>query len=276
MEVTLLPARAILRLRGPAALKFLHDVSTQDVAGLHLGEGALAAFLDDKGLVLAEARILATDDGAQLDADQAATPGLQRAVARVAPLAGVEVEDETWEAARVCGGAGPEPEHAWAEREGALWVRVAWGGEGWDLLAPSLGRAIAGLGASEGDPGRLEEERIAAGRPRFGVDVTDQTLVNETPLLEHAVSFSKGCYPGQESVARVRNLGRVRRKLRTLALESGGAAPGDEVRVGEQAVGKVTSAAGVHALAMISSDLEPGARVEVAGSAAAVTDAGWR
>src|SRR5258706_9304245 len=100
---TTLPPRTILRLSGPETMKFLHDVCTQDVASLQPGASALAAFLDDKGRVLADARITATEEGAVIDAVAEAEPGLGRAVASVAPLAGVEVESASWHALRVDG-----------------------------------------------------------------------------------------------------------------------------------------------------------------------------
>lgn len=272
--ITALPARCVLRLTGPATLKFLHDVSTQDVAPLRPGDSALLAFLDDKGRILADARVTATDEGAIVDAEEAATDGLERAVTRIAPLAGVDVEAQRWEALRYDGAEMPRDA---LDALGVLAVPVSWGGSGFDLLAPSL-RAVRATftegGAAEGDLAAVEEARIAAGRPRFGVDIDAATLINETPLLTRAVSFTKGCYPGQESVARVHNLGQVRRKLRVLRLDAPVRA-GDAVRVGAENVGTVTSTAGSHALAFLASDVEVASPVVVGDATAVVTDAGW-
>ncbi len=272
--MTALPPVVVLRLRGPA-LKFLHDVSTQDLAGLGPGRWRLAAFLDDKGRVLAEARVLAHEDGAILIAESASREGLERAVVRVAPLAGVEVQVEQWEALRVRGRASVPhglPEDGWAEADGALTLSAGWDGTGVNVFAPSVGsirdRLIIG-GATGGDREEIEEERIARGRPRFGLDIDAGSLINETPLLEHAVSMSKGCYPGQESVARVHNLGRVRRLLVVLEVDAR-VEPGDEVALESAAIGRVTSAAGRFALAVVTQDLEPGAGVRVGSASATV------
>ena len=108
--------------------------------------------------------------------------------------------------------------------------------------------------------GSFEAARIAAGRPRFGIDVTPDMLVNETPLLSRAVSFTKGCYPGQESVARVRNLGRVRRRVVGLQLGAP-APPGTPLLAGDVDIGRLTSSAGLHAIAYARADIGDDATV---------------
>lgn len=95
----------------------------------------------------------------------------------------------------------------------------------------------------------LEQLRIEAGMPAWGKEIDDTILPAEAGLHETHVSFTKGCYPGQEPIARLQHRGKVNRGLRVLAIES--AQPGDEVRHGEKVVGRVTSAAGGRALAYV-------------------------
>jgi folate-binding protein YgfZ len=281
-----LPDRAVLKLSGGNALRFLQDVSTQDVADLAPGAGALAAFLTDKGRVLADGLVLAGDEVAYLVAEEAARPGLEEGVVRVSGLAGVDVEEQRRHTLLVSGSpdplialgvAAPREEHAWVEARAALCIRVTWGADGYELLVPHSAEWLEKLvqaGARVGDAADAESKRIAAGRPKYGADVTEETLLNETPLIERAVSFTKGCYPGQESVARVRNLGHVRKILRAIASDAPVAA-GDEVLVSGEPVGAVTSAAGAYAMAIVPADLMPGDRVAVGASAGTITDAGW-
>lgn len=275
---------AVLRVRGDAPLRFLQDTTTQDLLGLAQGRGALTCLLNEKGRVLAEVRVLALSSGdVLLDGEAAARRPVLDGLGRVAPLSGCEVIDESagWEAVAVRGPrAGealgveppPEEEHGFVEVRNALVVRVLWGVPGLDVLAPR-GR-MPPADADPASPSALEAARIAAGRPRFGIDVTEDLLVNETPLLERAVSFTKGCYPGQESVARVRNLGRARRALVGLRIAGPAPAPGAPISAGDAVVGRVTSAGTLDgeavAIALVRSEVGPGDAVVVGGAPAVV------
>ena len=86
----------------------------------------------------------------------------------------------------------------------------------------------------------LERMRIQAGTPTWGKEIDDRVLPAEAGLTERAVSFTKGCYPGQEPIARLRYRGKANRGLRVLRLD--GAAEGDELRYGDKVVGRITSA----------------------------------
>ena len=263
-----LGTRIVLRLHGAAALKFLNDVSTQEVAELRPGQCATTAFLTDKGRILAIARVLASEDGAYLVAEEACAAGLERAVTRVAPLAGVEVEESRWQALGFDGDVGlskPKDEASWADSSGGILMFD-------EFVAPSVKDGeehLIAAGATRDDLDDVEAKRIAAGIPRYGVDVDEDTHINETPLLEQAVSFTKGCYPGQESVARIRNLGRVKRMLRVLVLD-GSATRNDDVLVEGESVGRITSAAHGRAFAVMSSDVTPGTAVTVSDLAGTV------
>ena len=107
----------------------------------------------------------------------------------------------------------------------------------------------------------LERLRIEAGRPIWGKEIDDSILPAEAGLDGTHVSFTKGCYPGQEPIARLRHRGKVNRRLRVLEVES--AEPGDELRYKGKTVGRVTSAVDGRALAFVRVEVPDSARMEV-------------
>jgi folate-binding protein YgfZ len=114
----------------------------------------------------------------------------------------------------------------------------------------------------------LERLRIEAGTPRWGHEIDDRVLPAEAGLVERAVSFSKGCYPGQEPIARLQYRGHVNRRLRVLEVEGDAPAPDAEICLGEKVVGRVTSAVPGHALGYVRSEVPEDAELSV-GSARA-------
>ncbi len=123
------------------------------------------------------------------------------------------------------------------------------------------------------DEDALEAMRIEAGTPRFGQEIDDRVLPAEADLVERAVSLTKGCYPGQEPIARLHYRGHANRALRVLAVE-GEELPGPdaELRLGDKAVGRVTSAAhsngGIVALAYVRTDVPVDAELDLERSKA--------
>lgn len=112
----------------------------------------------------------------------------------------------------------------------------------------------------------LERLRIEAGTPRFGRELDDRVLPAEAGLDERAISFSKGCYPGQEPIARQHFRGKVNRRLRVLELDGGEAPPSETPVVhGEREVGRVTSAVPGVALAYVRVEVPDTAELTVAG-----------
>ena len=152
-------------------------------------------------------------------------------------------------------------------------VTVGWPGfAGTDVLGPALALP-AGL---EVDDDAYEAARVAAGVPRSGIDLDADTIPAEggAALIEAAVSFTKGCYTGQELVARIDSRGgNVPRPLRLLRAEAG-LAVGADVLADGAVVGTVSSAAGRVGLARVLRKVEPGAAVEVGGVPAVVEAAG--
>jgi folate-binding protein YgfZ len=113
----------------------------------------------------------------------------------------------------------------------------------------------------------LERLRIEAGTPRFGREIDDRVLPAEAGLTERAVSFTKGCYPGQEPIARQHYRGKVNRRLRVLELE-GEAPPETEVLLGDKTVGRVTSSVPGLALAYVRTEVPDDAELAIDGQRA--------
>jgi folate-binding protein YgfZ len=116
--------------------------------------------------------------------------------------------------------------------------------------------------------GEVERLRIEAGMPAWGKEIDDAILPAEAGLDETHISFTKGCYPGQEPIARLRHRGKVNRRLRVLEVDS--ARPGEEIRLGEKVVGRVTSAADGVALGYVRAEVPDDAELDVGDGRAKV------
>jgi folate-binding protein YgfZ len=195
----------------------------------------------------------------------------------------VEIEDASgeWTLLSVIGpganevsGAGPlSGEHAQREysRDGVEIDAVATD-LGVDLIAPAsqaadLKSLLAAAEAVEVTDTAAEILRVESGRPRFGREMTTATIPQEAGIDDRAVSFTKGCYIGQETVARLHYKGKPNRHLRGLRLEAP-VSGGDEIRLGDRTVGEVGTAVlspahGPIGLAIVRREAEPGARVEI-------------
>jgi folate-binding protein YgfZ len=272
--VTDLSMRQTLRLTGEDRVSFLHGMCTQDVNGLSEGSWAYAALLTAKGAMVADARILRRPGDVLLDVE----PGLG---AKVLEFLGkylisedVELEDASasWgrlalygpKAREVLQGLVP----AWPGT--GLWVETKLGGHAVLLLEPSLALPAGGVelwvppealgpvfeqlltaGAPHGllpvGLEALEVLRVEAGIPVYGQELVDTTIPLEANL-ERALHYNKGCYIGQEVIARATFRGHMNRKL--MGLKLGTALPplGAELRDGERKVGWVTSV--VHSSAL--------------------------
>jgi hypothetical protein len=120
------------------------------------------------------------------------------------------------------------------------------------------------------DADAYEQARIEAGVSRQGLDTDERTIPQEAGLELVAVSFTKGCFVGQELVCRIDSRGRVNRHLRRLRTDGGDLARGSSVAYEGREIGEVTSGAGPVALAMLRREIEPGARVDIGAVAAVV------
>jgi folate-binding protein YgfZ len=176
------------------------------------------------------------------------------ASAQAEPAAGAQAERASGAAAGTAAASAAgahelgENEHSHGPIElGGVPARAIRTDVGVDLLCDAsnledLRNRLRAAGAVDVSEATAECLRIERGRPRYGVDLDDSVIPQEAGLNDRAVSFTKGCYVGQETVARLHYRGKPNRHLRGLRL-SGSAAPGDEVRFGERVVGKLGSVA---------------------------------
>jgi folate-binding protein YgfZ len=293
-------ARAFTLFSGPDAVRFLQGMVTQDVAGIEVGSAAYALLLTPKARVVADLRLLRLAPDAFLaDCEPSAGEPLRRTLRRYRMASKVEIQpaDGQYAALTVAGpkagvlladafGVLPRtepPEGAGTEIEaGGVPVHavssVDYGEKAFDLVGRAEGvvAAWAALAASlpKHDGAVFGEDvreilRVEAGVPRFGAELDELVMPAEAEVVGRAVSFTKGCYIGQEPVARLHYRGHTNRVLRSLLLDGEPPAPGASVVLEGKDVGRVTSAVRslaldrVVALGYVRREIEEGQRLEV-------------
>jgi folate-binding protein YgfZ len=274
-------ARGKLRLIGAEAAEFLQGQVTNDVEALQAGDGCYAALLNHKGKVQADMRVLRGEDWIWLDTEPGTQALLERTVRTFGIGRDVRAEDVTDEQAilslvgpearRALDAEPPADEHSFVHGEHGLYVTTD---AGVDVIcaAADADAVRVALGVEPASEEAAECLRIESGRPRFGLDFDVDTIPEEAGLNERAVSFTKGCYVGQETVARLHYKGKPNRHLRGLRL-SEPAESGQALRLGERQVGAVGSVAvspvhGPIALAVVRREATPGDTLEVGDSGA--------
>jgi folate-binding protein YgfZ len=300
-----LERRGVLAVGGSDRVRWSQGMLSADIAALEAqgpGAGCYALLLTAQGRVVADFHVMLRAEELWLETERGAIPEAMTRLEKFVIADDVRLADRSGELAHLAI-EGPEadgmlqallgeplPPHAWTEVDlgGATCTVAAYalaGGSGFQVFTPSAAWAPArdrllALGASAGlveaDAEALEILRIEAGVPWLGHDLDESVLPDEAGL-EHAVSTTKGCYTGQEVVARMRSRGRVSHRL--VGLRAGAGAPppvGADVLVGGRRVGEVTSAtlspsAGPIALAYLRVPHDaPETDVEVAGTPARV------
>ena len=277
-------ARGKLALTGSEAKPFLQGQVSNDVEALRPGTGCYTAFLTPKGKMLGDIRILDTGEELLLDTERVALQELFNMIRRFSIGYDVQLHKRTVQqgllsllgpgAATVTGveplGA-TEDSHT-AGEIGGVRVRAVRTDLGVDLLCDAddtnaLAGALAARGAEPVSEAVADCVRVERGRPRFGIDLDDSVIPQEADLNHRAVSFTKGCYVGQETVARLFYRGKPNRSLRGLRLAMP-AHTGAEIMLGDRSVGRVGSVAqspslGAIALALVRREAPPGSAVTV-------------
>jgi len=252
-----LSARARFRVTGRDRARLLHNVTSNDVKKLTPGSGCYAFLLTPQGRIQADLNILCFPDHFLIDTEPELREKAPHLILKYKVADQVELEDVT-DSTFAIGLEGPGAAAALAAAGAPVprepYAHVAWGewtvanmsesgepgfrvfGEG---RAPALFRD-AGVPAVSSAV--VRQVRIENGRPRFGEDIRETSLPQETGQL-HGVSFQKGCYIGQEIVERIRAQGHVNKKLVRLAIESAEVPPsGTKVAMNGAEAGEITSA----------------------------------
>ena len=293
-----LPERALLAVTGPLRQKFLHNILSNAVEGRKAGEGCRAAIMDVKGHLLSFVRVQVTADAVLLEVPTEARERLEALLVHYRVAAPVRFASPEVSVLALLGKAAPVvlrnaglqlpdlPLDGHADgRVDEVAVRVGRAGdfpaEGYVLHVPSeqsarVGDRIVAAGAERIGRATLDTLRVEDGRPWFGPDVTEDNLLHETGLVPEYHSPTKGCYVGQEVIARLEARGgNVNKRLRGLALGAPVEA-GAPVRFEGKDIGRVTTSATSPRLGPIAlgyvhrNQAEPGSVVEVGGAAATV------
>jgi tRNA-modifying protein YgfZ len=275
--------RGKLLVSGPDAAEYLQGQLTNDVEALEVGDGQYAALLDRKGHMQADMRVLRpAAEEIWIDTEPEALAAVRRHLEMYSIGREVEVTDRGAERAivslvgprsvEVAGTAALPPYACETTSVSGVACLAAGTRAGIDLIAPAddaerLREALLGAGAVEVSAEAVEILRIEAGVPRFGAEMGTETMPAEAGIVEEAVSFTKGCYIGQETVARLHYKGKPNRRLRGLQLNAP-AEPGAVLRLGEKEVGRlggtaVSPALGPIGLAIVRREAEPGAELAV-------------
>lgn len=264
--------RGLLQITGPDRVAFLQGMLSNDLPALKPFEGQFATILNQQGKVLADVRVLCAMNSLYLDFWETLKDKIVAHLNRYLVADEVEIADRSEEYATLSL-QGPHAEtlllglagqadlpkniahHAMVNAAGAALcvVRASHSGEtGFDLVIPraelvKISQRLTDIGeqfsAAWIGQEALETLRIEAGNPRYGTDFSEDNLLLETGLDTH-VSFTKGCYLGQEIVERVRSRGHVNKKLCGLLIDGATPArPGDAIGVDGKQVGAITSSA---------------------------------
>ena len=246
-----------MRVAGPGAEDYLQRMVSNDVAALSSGESCEALLLTPRARVIAPMRVLRRQpEDFLLMTEPELGEALGAELLRMRFAAKAEIEPETHSSYLLLG--------AEAAPEGVLALpNDDYGVPAWEILDQEPPRDLPEIGEEA-----LELLRIEAGRPRYGKEIDDRVLPAEAGLVERAVSLSKGCFPGQEPIARLHYRGHANRGLRVLRIDGEPPQLGTEVVHEGKVVGRVTSAAPGAALAYVRSEVPDDASLKVGDSEA--------
>jgi tRNA-modifying protein YgfZ len=292
-----LSERAKIRVSGEDRARLLHAMTTNRVQGLDPGQGCYLFFLSAQGRILADANLFCFNDHLLLDLEPETRAKVHAHLDRYIIADDVTIEDQTEsratvavegpESARILSGIGaplPEEAYAWLAWGSRVVARVeSTGAGGYFIFLPAAEKEallaeVASAGAVPASPEEARVVRIEHGRPRYGEEITERYLVQETGQM-HAVNFSKGCYLGQEIVERVRSRAQIHRVLMRVEIDSTEVpAAGVKLKAGDADAAEIASAVfspalgKVVALAYVRTQYgESGARLSLNDVRAALT-----
>lgn len=274
MDETLLFAdrsdRGKLRFTGEQRLWFLHQILTQAFEDMAPGEARDAAFITVHGRLKAYMECVATQDALLMHFEPELLATLPDEIRRYVFATRVEIEDvsdemglilvvgDGWRefAARCAPDAVAHQTTSLGGEAGYLWVDGA--------AVPAVLDALGEGGARHAEEEELEAIRITHGVARWGRDMDEKTFPQEAGIDGRAVHYNKGCYVGQEAMAKIHFRGKVNRRLAVLDAEAP-LSPGTVLNLDDAKVGEVTSAADGTALALVRYTVEPGTALDAGG-----------
>jgi tRNA-modifying protein YgfZ len=254
--------RGKLRFTGPQRAWFLHQIMTNHFDPLEPGEAREAALLTPHGRMVGYLEAVATDGAILTHFERPLLETFPDEIRRYVFATQVEIADVTGEMGLVLlagtgwreavPGAPAQATRGLGIESGYVWVDRA---EVGDVVA-----RLVSEGARETTEDELERIRISNGAVRWGYDMDAKTMPQEARLEGIALHLNKGCYVGQEAVAKIHFRGKVNRKLRHIRAAAPLAA-GSDVMADDAKVGTITSSAGGDAIAMLKYTIEPGSVV---------------
>jgi tRNA-modifying protein YgfZ len=240
--------RAFVRVAGPDAEDYLERMLSNDIATLAVGDSREALLLTPKGRVIAPMRVVRRGpEDFLLVTEPELGQTLRDELRRMRFAAKTEVELEDHRSYLLLGAV-----------DGGI-PNADYGIPAAEVLDQDPPADLPRIGEDE-----LEALRIEAGTPRFGAEIDERVLPAEAGLVERAISLGKGCFPGQEPIARLHYRGHANRRLQVLEVEQ--AQPGAELLWEGKVVGRVTSAASALALGYVRTEVPSDAVLEVGGS----------
>lgn len=266
-----LSARGKIRVTGEDRARLLHAMTTNSVNDLAPGSGVYTFFLNEKGRILGDAYLYNFGDDMLLDTEPETATKLRDHLERFIIADDVTLQDETndWaviglegpQSTEVSTGAGlavPQARYGVLKWGSGFVARVASSSrEGLRIFVSasekqSVIQHLAGAGIPNAGTAEARIVRIENGIPRYGEEITERYLVQETQAT-HAVHFNKGCYLGQEIVERVRSRGQVHRLLTSIRIKGeAGPAPGIKLKSNGADAGEIASAVYAPALGEIA------------------------
>ena len=261
-------ARDLVVVEGPDATTFLQSLVSQDLDGIAVGASGHSLFLQPQGKLLVDFYAVHVEpDTWWCVCEGGYGPPLASGLRRFKIRVKLDITEVAVAALAL---RGVEPP---AGEAGLVAVAVDWPGvSAFDVVGPedSIERLRSTIDVPSLDADGYERARIEAGVSRQGLDTDDRTIPQEAGLEQVAVSFTKGCFVGQELVCRIDSRGHVNRNLRRLRASGSHLTQGVAVAFDGRDVGEVTSAAGDVALAMIRREVDAGACVDAGGVPAVV------
>lgn len=261
-------SQGTIALTGGDRASFLHALLTNDIAPMPAGRGIYAAYLTPQGRMISDMRVIETGSRMLLAVEREIAEPLANRFDKLVFSEDVQAKDVTGDLIAI-GVHGPSAARMIQRATGIPVIDLgaqydnitsdsvtivrddALGLPGYDVYVPTadadaMRAKLVEAGAVAAGEDTAETLRIEAARPRFGIDMTTDTIPLEAGIEDRAISFTKGCYVGQEVIIRVmhRGHGRVARRLVSIVMSDGAVpARGSTIQVGDRVVGEVTSAA---------------------------------